>query len=367
MRPQRIIHVSNFGYKAAKLYLHGVAPKLTNGWTRAGHHVINFSDRDVARWNSLFGHRKQGVGAANKALLDLCRSTRPDVLALGHADVIKPETVAAIRDSVPGLRVLQWNVDPIFDGAAPSSDNARRILSKQALVDATFISTAGPLLASFAKAGAVVGFLPNPVDASLERGRNFEREGLQNDLFFAVGRGDELRNHVGEDITPNALADRLAAAAPEVRLSLHGVNGRPTVAGPAYEDAILSCAGALNLSRRNDVCLYTSDRLAHVVGNGLLAHVDRATGYGALFSDDQFAFYATQAELIDNLARFKRDDQARRRVAEAGWKRYFELFDATIIAEYMLDTIFQTHDGSKYPWPTLCTSQPSPGQPVQQA
>jgi hypothetical protein len=351
--PQRIVHVGNFGFKPTKVYLHGVAAKLTNGWVRAGHHVISFSDRDVARWTSLFGHRKGGVKPANRILLDLCRATRPEVLALGHADVIRAQTVAAIREALPTIKILQWNVDPIFDGDKMAEDNRGRIRGKQAVVDATFISTAGPLLAPFAEGGRTVAFLPNPVDPALERGRNFEREDLAHDVFLAIGNGEERRRHAGDWRIPNALAADLVAALPQLSFSLHGVMGRPIIAGPAYEAAILACAAGLNFSRRNDVYLYSSDRIAHLAGNGLAVHIDRATGYGELFSEDQFAFYSTEAELIDNMARLKREPATRRAVAEAGWRRYFELFDTTIVAQYMLDVVMGTHDPARYAWPTV--------------
>jgi len=353
MRPLRIVHVGNFGFKATKVYLHGVTAKLSNGWARGGHHVINFSDRDIARWKSPFGNRKMGAAPANKILLDVCEATQPDVVAFGHADVIRPETLATIRRWVPGVKMLQWNVDPIFAGEDDNPDNANRILSKQRLVDATFISTAGPLLAPFAKGGAVVGFLPNPVDASVERGRNFERAHLPHDLFIAIGAGDEKRHHAGHWRVPNDLAAQLQASLPDLSFSLHGVLGTPVVAGVAYEAAILSSAQGLNFSRRNDAYLYSSDRLAHLVGNGLVAHIDRATGYGDLFGEDQFAFYSSEDELTANIARLHRDESARRAMAEAGWRRYFELFDSTTIATYMLDVLMGRHDPSKYAWPTL--------------
>lgn len=352
--PLRIVHVGNFGFKPTKVYLHGVAAKLTNGWVRAGHHVINFSDRDVARWTSLFGHRKGGVKPANRILLGLCQSVRPEVLALGHADVIRPETVAAIREALPDIKILQWNVDPIFDGDKMAVDNRGRIRAKQDVVDATFISTAGEGLRQFTDGGRrVVGFLPNPVDPSLERGRNFERETLPHDVFLAIGDGAERRHHVGDWRIPDALAADLKAALPQLSFSMHGVLGLPNIAGPAYEAAILSCAAGLNFSRRNDTYLYSSDRLAHLAGNGLAVHIERATGYGDLFGEDAFASYSSEAELIDNMARLKREPAVRQAIAQAGWRRYFELFDTKIVAQYMLDVVMGTHDPARYAWPTV--------------
>ena len=66
MRPLRILHAASFGYRAKGVFLHGVATKLSNGWTRNGHYVVNFSARDIARWQG-FGARWLG---AFKALVE---------------------------------------------------------------------------------------------------------------------------------------------------------------------------------------------------------------------------------------------------------------------------------------------------------
>jgi spore maturation protein CgeB len=121
----------------------------------------------------------------------------------------------------------------------------------------------------------------------------------------------------------------------------------------------------LNVSRHNDVHLYSSDRIAHIVGNGLAVLIERATGYGELFGEDDFAFYGSIEELAEQLGRLVADDAHRRRLAENGWRRYAELFAHTIVTGYMTDVLFGEHDASHYEWPTL-TSSPASG-PVARA
>jgi hypothetical protein len=220
------------------------------------------------------------------------------------------------------------------------------------LCDATFISTAGPLLGRFSDGGQVA-FLPNPVDHSLERGRVFERAETPSDLFFSVGVGAELRNHVGEWTTPDKLAATIKSALPDVRMALHGPLGTPLVFGPDYEAAILECGAAISMSRRNDAYLYSSDRLAHVVGNGVAVHIDRATGYGDLFDEDAFCFYSSEDELIENVARLAAEPVLRQSIARNGWRRYFELFNSSVVAAYMIDVLLGRHDKTNFEWPTL--------------
>ena len=178
----RILHVSNFGGKAKGAFVHSVPPKLSRGLVRAGHSVFDFSDRDAARAGSWLGNRKLGLGAANRALTRMALAMRPDLLLLGHADTIRPQTLADLRRAMPAMRVLQWNVDPLFE-----PDNVRRIRSKIEVVDATLVSTAGDALKAVARPRMRLGFLPNPVDFSIESGRADLQADLPYDLFYACG------------------------------------------------------------------------------------------------------------------------------------------------------------------------------------
>lgn len=345
---KRIIHVGNFSWKPKGAFQHGVALKLSNGLVRNGHHVINFSDRDVARTAGLTGHRKFGVGRANKLLHQLCRDVEPDAVFFGHADVIRPDTIRQIREDLPGVRILQWNVDPIFE-----EDNVRRIESKLEIVDATFVSTAGEALRRLVRPGKMVGFLPNPTDCSIERSQNYSRADLSVDLLYAVGNPRGPRHHCGASCDVEQLMRYILRAVPDLKPGFYGMFGESHVTGGAYQRVLESARIGLNLSRRNDYYLYSSDRLAHMAGNGLLVFIDRATGYGELFAEDELVFYSSVDELIDKIRFFKANDAERRRIAERGAVRYHALFNERIIAEYIVAALFGDFDPARYPWPTL--------------
>ena len=358
MKSRRILHVANFGFKPVKVYLHSTARKLSNGWVRGGHHVINFSDRDIARWNSLLGSRSLGARAVNRLLLESCRNFQPDVVAFGHADLITLETVCEIRSILPDAKMLQWNVDWLVpNGHALANDptaknNRVKLLGKQPFLNATFVTTAGEALREIAGPAHIAAFLPNPVDRSIERNRNFERADLPCDVFFPSNSEDDRRFHCGQWRGMGDFTRDMQKALPDMLFLTPGINGVPKVFGPQYQEAICRCRIGLNISRRNDSYLYSSDRLAHLIGNGLVVCIDRATGYADIFSDDEMIFYASEEELFSRLARLKRDDAERRRIAERGWRRYGELFEDRIVAQYMLDVVYGEHDAGKYVWPT---------------
>ncbi len=345
----RVLHVGNFGSRAKGAFLHSVAPKLSRGLIRLGHQVVDFADRDVARAGTLFHARKLGGAHANRALVRLAHDMRPDLLLLGHADTISAGTIAALRRAHPSMRVLQWNVDPVFE-----PDNIARLRSKLDVVDATLVSTAGEALAPLRRPGMALGFIPNPVDASIESGRADLASHLPHDLFFACGHpARPLRTLCGQEWDMDAFFARLAQAVPGLRTCLAGLSGYPHLAGAPYQDALASCAAGLNASRRNDALLYTSDRLAHMIGNGQAILIDRATGYDRLFTPDQMVFFTGFDELASLVRRLAAEPAWRRAVAQSGRARYHALFNETVVAAYVVDVAFATLDPGRYEWPTL--------------
>ncbi len=345
-RPLTIVHAGNFPFGLKPGFQHGVAVKLSNGLIRNGHLVLNFSDRDVARARALFGARKLGRAPANAALLAFCRHHQPDVLLLGHADVIAADTVQRIRDALPGLLVAQWNVDPLFE-----PDNVRRIQGKLAVVDATFVSTAGPPMAALRAGGRRVAFLPNPADVSIERGRCDLSDTLAHDLFYACGHPSRpLRTICGREWDMEDFIRTLLGRLPGLRPVLGGLLGRPHLVGAGYQAALESCALGLNVSRRPDHFLYSSDRIAQLAGNGLVVLMERATGYGEIFAEDEMGFFSSFDELVARIGELTADPARRRAVATAGRARYLALFNERAVAARLLDILTGASDADEMPW-----------------
>ena len=125
----------------------------------------------------------------------------------------------------------------------------------------------------------------------------------------------------------------------------------PKIHADMYQKACESSAMGLSLSHLSSVYLYQSDRLAHLMGNGVLTFLDSASGYCDFFTNDEVAFYATPEELYQKIAYFKVNKQERMKVAKAGHDKYVALFNEVKVAEYIIDLILTGKaDKTKYPW-----------------
>ena len=343
----KIVHVSNFGLKPKGNFQHSVSHKISNGLIRNGHFVSNFSDRDVARSKSILGSKVLGTHYVNKALFDFCCHIQPDILILGHVDIIKSKTLSQIRQSNPSIKILQWTGDLLL-----SPQQINNLSSKFSVVDATLLTMSGSPLAAIGKlTPGFVGFLPVPVDFSVESGRNHEKI-LPYDLFYACSSPAGPRHICDEYWLPEKLFQQIERCIPEIRLNLTGLRGAPSLVGGRYQQALESAAIGLNMSARNDCPLYTSDRLAHICGNGQAVLIDRATGYDRFFNDSEFAFFSTIDEMIEKTRRLVMDTPHRQALAKAGRAKYHELFNEQLIAKYIIDVAMGNLKEHDYPWPT---------------
>ena len=349
----RVLIVGNAGERYPGQRFYSVERKLANGFTRNGHSVYFFSDRDVARNGTLFRSSRAGRGVANRMFLETVRNFEPEAIVFAHSSLLATETFAAAKATRTKPRLAQFCVDPLF-----RTINVEFLTDRARIVDATFVTTAGAALAQFATASNVSAFIPNPVDASVDAGRAFERSDQPFDVFFAANAGGD-RPDEARRVTP-----RLFAGTPGLNCAIFGFDGAPGVYGAAYFRHLLEARMALNLNSdrgepalerapAEELYLYNSDRISQLTGCGLLALSYRINCLMELYDEDrQMVFSDTPEEMRDAALRLKRDDETRRRIAEAGWRKSHECFNERLVTRFMEETIFRRPSTGDYAWPT---------------
>ena len=340
----KIVHASNFSLRDNGANYYAMPYKLSNGLTRRGHFVFNYSDRDVANAN-IFRIRELGVGRANEKLIGVCKEVRPDLLLLGHCTIIKPETVSAIRAAHPGIRIAHWNCDGLF-----VEKNLARLQALAPLVDMSFVTTAGEDLRQVVVNGGRATFMPNPLDKAIENLRVFERDAA-NDLVFLTG----FNSYDKEKLE---ICDAVKARLPDLKFDVRGLYGVPGVWGADVFDVMANAKMGLNISKRNDVYLYSSDRMAQLMGLGILTLIDKRTRFDEIFGPDELVTYDGVDELIAKLNHFRKHDDERRTIAENGWRRAHEIFSETVVARSILDRTFDQPLSQTYAWPTEIIQKP---------
>jgi spore maturation protein CgeB len=93
----------------------------------------------------------------------------------------------------------------------------------------------------------------------------------------------------------------------------------------------------LNLSRGKPTKYYSSNRIASIMGNGLLTFVDKKVHMNHFFNDQEIISYTNINDLSDKIKFYSVNEKLRKKIAKNGKKKYFQLFNEVKVSKYILD------------------------------
>jgi hypothetical protein len=346
----RILNVGDFNWMTgrethtANVDLFPIRSKLTNAAIRAGHFVAEYSDRAVARRAAAWPGRRPSAKAARRGFLQMVDEVRPDLILLHFADHIDAPSLDEARRLAPGVVLVDINIDPL-----PDPKTIARLERRMGTVDAVFVTTAGPGLQRFARDRSFVAFMPNPVDPAVERAKAFEIEQPSADLILPVG--DDSPRQLGDRRRPpSQIVNDLRTRLPELRVATPGL-GSPRLRGFRYFEALQGARIGWALSRYSDQPWYASDRMAHMLGCGLLTLIDSRSGFEQVYAEDEVVFYTRLEDLAPKLAALLEDDASARARAQKGWRKTWAVFDVGRVFAYLLDQLYRDGGAAEAAWP----------------
>ena len=182
----RILHVTNFNERHNGRLFFNTGRRINNGFIRLGNSVLEFSDRDIQKNYKSYSDIS-GAKTLNEKLRITCYNYKPDMIVLGHADLISSNVLGELKNEYPHLKVAQWFLDPLNINGPDYLKNKKRILDKSKFIDANYITTSPDVL-KFLPKSVENFFIPNPSDPSFETLNNFNHS-CSNDVFFALSHG----------------------------------------------------------------------------------------------------------------------------------------------------------------------------------
>ena len=93
----------------------------------------------------------------------------------------------------------------------------------------------------------------------------------------------------------------------------------------------------INLSRGKPTKYYSSNRIASIMGNGLLTFIDEKVQINDFFNKNEIVFYKNINDLSDKIKFYSQNDKIRIKIARNGKNKYFKLFNETKITKYFID------------------------------
>ena len=343
----KILHVTNFNERHDGRLFFNSGRRINNGLIRMGHSVLEFSDRDIQKhYKSL--HDFNGSKKLNEKLIVTCYNFKPDLIILGHADSIYPETLQHIKKNYPNLRIAQWFLDPLNKNGPDYLKNKKRVLDKKEFIDSNFLTTSPDAL-KFLSGKENYHYIPNPSDPSFETLNNFNKQ-CPMDVFYALSHGvhrgvlktgkyDERQNFL----------EQLIKKTPGTKFDIYGLNKIQPIWGDSFLKAISNSRMGLNLSRGQPIKYYSSDRIAQIVGNGLLTLIDEKTFYRDFFTDKEMVFYKNLDDLSEKIMKFKNSNESKK-IAENGKIKYSKYFNSNLVADFIVTKTLLKNSKNKFIW-----------------
>ena len=343
----RILHITNFNERLDGRLFFNTGRRINNGFIRLGHSVLGFSDRDIQKYYKSLGDLK-GAKTLNDKLKKTCYNYKPDLIILGHADLISAQQISELREDYPNTRFGQWFLDPLNKKGPDYERNKKRILDKIDVVDSSFLTTSPDAL-NFLK-NKKSFFIPNPSDSSFEILNNYKNP-CNVDVFFALSHGVH-RGVLKSGKTDDRITflNKLVSTTPDIKFDIYGIKKVQPIWADHYFKTIQNAKMGLNLSRGDAIKYYSSDRITQIIGNGLVCLIDEKTQYNNFFNSNEMVFYKNVSDLSEKITKISKDEKLRRKIAMNGKKKYMKYFNSDLVAQYIINKTLDIKTKTKNFW-----------------
>ena len=333
----RIINIYNTGQKLNhRLYNISLGKKFTNGFIRNGHDVLEISDRDFVRQNRTFSLTNTET-KFQQYLIETFKNYNPDFLFFGHTKNISVDTIDQFRVLNKSLTISQWNEDPIMPSLDYSKTNIKNISNYANLVDHNFITTDPSIFKKQNTNIKNLHFFFVPVDQNIECFDVYKLD-PSRDIFYAMSHGvNRATLKKGKTDSRINFLNTLIKKIDNINYDFYGFENKEPIWGNNFYKALVSSKMGLNLSRGLPTKYYSSNRIASLMGNGLLTFIDRKTQMNDFFTNNEIIFYDNITDLSEKIKFYKRNEILRIKIARNGKKKYFELFNELKTTKYIID------------------------------
>ncbi len=342
----KIMHITNFNQRFNGRLHYNTGKRLQNGFVRLGHNVLALSDRDILNKNKSI-RDISGKKNLQKSIIETYSNFKADCLILGHADSVDGDTLDILKSSNKNLKISQWFLDPVGEKGPDYQKNNARITDKLEFIDATFLTT-DPSVLKIKLNNSY--FIPNPSDLSFETLKNYNNDCI-NDVFFAMSHGVHRGSlKKGKNDDREYFIKKLVSKNKYIKFDIYGMNNVQPTWGDNFLSNISNSSMGLNLSRGQAVKHYSSDRIAQLIGNGLLTFIDKNAQFDDFLPKNTFVDYENIEDLSYKINKYKKDSKERRKIAKKGKDYYLKYLNSTLVADFILSKTFDIKSKNNFVW-----------------
>ena len=339
----KILHITDMHFRHKGRLFYSTGKKINNGLILNGHNVLNISDRDLTK------QKKNIFDIGGKKILlntiiENIENFQPHMVLFGHVDRFDYLSFLELKKKYSNIKFAQWFLDPLIINGPDFEKNKTRFFLKYQFCDANFITTGTKALNFVSKEKTF--YIPNPVDPSIDIYKNHLFEN-QIDIFLAISHGQH-RGILKKNYIDNRslLVNKLTKKA---TYNIFGINSNP-IWGQKFFDELNKCSMGINLSRGEPIQFYSSDRIASLMGNGLLTFIHEGYQYQKFFKNNEIITYKNIKDLNKKILFFKKNKKIRKKIAANGYTKAHKIFNNKIIAEFIVNKTMGQLIKKKYCW-----------------
>ena len=334
----KILHVSTFDEKNDhRLFNISIANKISKGLIRNNHDVINFNYRAYIKKNLISGKNS----LINNKIINICNNYRPDLIILGHNNVLDTNSIESIKTKYK-CKIILWYEDALgHRGKGPNwRENLSLIEKNNLLIDNYFLTTHPSEIRTSINRKKMF-FLPIPVDENIENLELYKNNYKYKDLFFAFSHGVNFgKLKRGKSDERETFINDLMTNFPKINYNILGVSNHEPKWNYEFYRELSKCKIALNLSRGMPLRYTSSNRIASLIGNGIYTFIDQKTKFSDFFDENEMGFYKNINDLGKKIEILLSNPKKLQKFGRLGKKKYFELFNNKKIAKEIIDFTF---------------------------
>ena len=339
----KILHISNFGQKNShRLFNLSIAKKLSNGFIRNGHDVIDFDYRIIT--NRFFNKVM-----IDEKIIEICSNYQPDLVLFGHNNILKRSTLEYLKKIIK-CKFAIWYEDHVISGDPNFRNNLDLLEKNHDLIDEYFITTSPDIIKTKIPIFKL-NFLPIPVDRNIED-NDFSEIKKTNDVFFALSHGvnyGKLKDNTF-DKRSIFIKKLILKSNHEINFQIIGLYNEQPKWNYEFNNLLKFSKMALNLSRGGPSKYSSSNRIASLMGNGILPLINENVQYQDFFDNDEILTYKNENDLISKLLIIKDNEKKLIIRSKRAKKSYFAYFENIIVTDSIINKIFYTKRNFKYIW-----------------
>jgi len=339
----KILHITDLHFRHNGRLFYSTGKKINNGLILNGHNVLNISDRDLtSQKKNIFdiGSKKYLFNT----IIENIENFKPEMILFGHVDRLSYLNFLELKNRYKKIKFAQWFLDPLIKNGPDYEKNKSRFFLKYQFCDANFITTS-PSSIDFVNNHKAF-FIPNPIDPSIDIYKNHLTD-HKIDIFIAISHGQH-RGILKKDFTDNRVKviNRLTKRA---SYNIFGYKNNP-VWGQNFFNELNKCSMAINLSRGEPIKYYSSDRLASLLGNGLLTFVNENYKYQDFFTKDEIVTFKNINDLNKKILYYKNNKRLMKKIASNGHKKAHKIFNNKIISDFIVRKTLGLNIVNRYSW-----------------